>query len=78
MQIYLQTLYEPYGMYSASVPVQYIYTSTPPLDRTESAEIQCLYSTANYILTLRALLPVMILNALTVILILYTPCTVQQ
>jgi len=28
------------------VPVQYSYTSTPPMDRTACTDPQCLYSTA--------------------------------
>jgi len=38
--------YGPYGLYTASVPVQYSYTSTPPMDRTACTEPQCLYSIA--------------------------------
>ena len=38
--------YELYGLYRASVPVQYSYTSTPPMGRTACTEPQCLYSTA--------------------------------
>jgi len=38
--------YGPYGLYRASVPVQYSYTSTPPVGRTACTEPQCLYSRA--------------------------------
>jgi hypothetical protein len=33
VQLYLYSPYWPYGLYSASVPVQYSYTSTPPIGR---------------------------------------------
>jgi len=33
----------PHGLYRASVPVQYSYTSTPPMGRTACTEPQCLY-----------------------------------
>jgi len=46
VELYLYSPYGPYGLYSASVPVQYSYTSTPPIDRTACTEPQCLYSTA--------------------------------
>ena len=46
VQLYLYSPYGPYGLYRASVPVQYSYTSTPPMDRTACTEPQCLYSTA--------------------------------
>jgi len=32
--------YVQYGLYRASVPVQYSYTSTPPMDRTACTEPQ--------------------------------------
>jgi len=35
VQIYLYSPYGPYGLYIASVPVQYSYTSTPPMGRTD-------------------------------------------
>ena len=38
--------YGPYGLYRASVPVQYSYTSTPPMGRAACTEPQCLYSIA--------------------------------
>jgi len=38
--------YGPYSLYRASVPVQYSYTSTPPIGRTAFIEPQCLYSRA--------------------------------
>ena len=44
--------YRPYGLYRASVPVQYSYTSTPPMSRTVCTEAQCLYSTARPLLPL--------------------------
>jgi len=34
VQLYLYSPYGPYGLYRASVPVQYSYTSTPPMGRT--------------------------------------------
>jgi len=44
--------YGPYGLYRASVPVQYSYTSTPPMGRTACTEPQCLYKDALYLLPL--------------------------
>ena len=46
VQLYLYSPYGPYGLYRTSVPVQYSYTSTPPMGRTAFTEPQCLYSTA--------------------------------
>ena len=46
VQLYLYSPYGPYGLYRVSVPVQYSYTSTPPMARTGCTEPQCLYSTA--------------------------------
>ena len=43
VQLYLYSPYGPYGLYRASVPVQYSYTSTPPMGRTAFTEPQCLY-----------------------------------
>ena len=46
VELYLYSPYGPYGLYRASVPVQYSYTSTPRMDRTACTELQCLYSIA--------------------------------
>jgi len=46
VQLYLYFSYGPYGLYRASVPVQYSYTCTPPIGRTACTEPQCLCSTA--------------------------------
>jgi len=46
VQLHLYSPYGPYGLYRASVRVQYSYTSTLPMDRTVCTEPQCLYSTA--------------------------------
>ena len=46
VQLYLYSPYGPYGLYRASVPVQYSYTSTPSIGHTACTELQCLYSTA--------------------------------
>ena len=46
VQLYLYSHYVPYGLYRASVPVQYSYTSTPPMGRTTCTDPLCLYSTA--------------------------------
>ena len=43
VQLYLYSPYGPYGLYRASVPVQYSYTSTPSMGRTACTEHQCLY-----------------------------------
>jgi hypothetical protein len=49
VQLYLYSPYEPYGLYRASVPVQYRYTSTAPMGRTACTEPQCLYKGALYL-----------------------------
>jgi len=46
VQLYLYSPYGPYGLYRASVPVQYSHTSTPPMGRTACTEPQCLYKGA--------------------------------
>ena len=51
VQLYLYSPYGPYGLYRASVPVQWSYTSTPPMGRTACKEPQCLYKGALYLLT---------------------------
>jgi hypothetical protein len=48
VQLYLYSPYGQYGLYKASVPVQYSYTSTPPMRRTACTEPQCLYKGAVY------------------------------
>ena len=73
VQLYLYSPYGPYGLYSVSVPVQYSYTSTSPMDRTACTEPQCLYSTAIPLIPLWAVRPVHSLNACTVELYLYSP-----
>ena len=49
VQLYLYFPYGPYGLYRASVPVQYSYTSTPPMDSTACTEPQCLYKGELYL-----------------------------
>ena len=66
VQLYLYSPYGPYGLYRASVPVQYSYTSTPPMGRTACTEPECLYSTAIPLLPLCAVWPVQSLSACTV------------
>jgi len=73
VQLYLYTSYRPYGLYRASVTVQYSYTSTPPMYRTACTEPQCLYSTAIPLIPLWAVRPVESLSAYTVRLYLYSP-----
>ena len=73
VELYLYSPYGPYGLYRASVPVQYSYTSTPPMVRTACTEPQCLYSTAIPLLPLWSILPVQSLSACTVQLYLYSP-----
>ena len=63
VQLYLYSPYGPYGLYRPSVPVQYSYTSTPPIGRTACTEPQCLYSRAVPLLPLWALRPVQSLSA---------------
>jgi hypothetical protein len=50
VQLYLYSPYGPYGLYRASVPAQYSYTSTPPKGRTACTEPRCLYNGALYTL----------------------------
>jgi len=73
VQLYLYSPYRQYGLYRASVPVPYNYTSTPPMCRTACTEPQCLYSTAMPLLPLWALRPLQGLGACTVLLYLYSP-----
>ena len=66
VKLYLYSPYGPYGLYRASVPVEYSCTSTPPMGRTACTEPQCLYSTAIPPLLLLAVRPVQSLSACTV------------
>jgi len=84
VQLYIYISYGPYGLYRASVPVQYSlpllhsvpvqysYTSTSPTGRTACTEPQCLYNTAKPLLFLCAALPLESLSACTVQLYLYS------
>jgi len=62
---YLYSPYGPYSLYRASVPVQYSYTSTPPMGHTVCTELQCLYSTAITLLPLWAVRSVQSLSDCT-------------
>jgi len=73
VELYLYSPYGSYGLYRESVPVQYSYTSTPPMVLTAFTEPQCLYSRAIPLLPLWVLRPVQSLSACTVELYLYTP-----
>jgi len=73
VQLNLYSPYGPYGLYRASVPVQYSYTSTPPMGRKACTQPQCLYSTAIPLLPLLAVRPVQSLSACRVELYPYTP-----
>jgi len=73
VQLYLYSPYGPYVLYGAPVPVQYSYTSTPPMGRTTCTQPQCLYSRAIPLLPLCAVRPVQSLSACTVQLYLYSP-----
>jgi len=55
------------------VPVQYSYTSIPPIGRTASTEPPCLYSIAIPLLPLWAVRPLQSLSACTIYLYLYSP-----
>jgi len=72
VQLYLYSPYWPYGLYRASVSVQYCYTSTPPIGRTACTEPQCLYNTAVPLLPLLTVRSVQNLSACTVQLYLYS------
>ena len=83
VQLNLYSPYGPYGLYRASVPVKYSYTSTPPNGRETCTEPQCLYSTAISLLHLLAVRPVQNLSACKVQLYLFSPmvrsaCTEPQ
>ena len=67
VHLYLYSPYTPYGLYRASVPVQYSYTSTPPMGRTACIEPQCHYSTAIPLLPLCAAQPVHSLSACRIV-----------
>ena len=58
VQLHLYSPYEPYGLCRASVPVQYSYTSTPPMGRTACTEPQCLYKGALYLYLFTVTLPI--------------------
>ena len=73
VQLYLYSPYRPYGLYRASVPVEYSYTSTPRMGRTACTDPQYLYSTAIPLLPLWAVRTVQSLSACTVQLYLYSP-----
>ena len=73
VQLYLYSPYGPYGLYRASVPVQYSYTSTPPMGSAACTEPQCLYSRAIPLLPLSAVRPAQSLSACTVELYLCSP-----
>ena len=66
VELYLYSPYGPYGLYRASVPVQYSYTSFPPMDRTVFTEPQCLYSRAIPLIPLWTVRPVQTLSTCTV------------
>ena len=63
VQLYLYSPYGPYGLYRASVPVQYSYTSIPTMGHTDCADPQCLYSIAIPIFPLWAVQTVQSLSA---------------
>ena len=65
--------YGPFGLYRASVPVQYSYTSTHRMGHMACTEPQCLYSTAIPLLPLWAVWLLQSLSACTVQLYLYSP-----
>jgi len=65
VELYLYSPYWPYGLYRASLPVRYRYTSTLPIDRTACTEPQCLYSIAIPLFPLWAVRPVQSLSACT-------------
>jgi len=73
VELYLYSPYGPYGLYRASVPVQYSYTSTHPMSRTACTQPQFLYSTAIPLIPLWAVRPLQSLSACTVQLYLYSP-----
>jgi len=58
--------YGPYGLYRASVPTEYSYNSTPPMDRTACTDPQCLDSTSITLLPLWTVRPVQSLSYCTV------------
>jgi hypothetical protein len=66
VDLYIYSPYGPYGLYRASVPVQYSYTSTTSKDRTACTVPQCLYSRAIPLLPLWAVRPVQSHSASTV------------
>jgi hypothetical protein len=65
VEVYLYSPYRPYGLYRASLPVQYSYTPTPPMGCTVCTEPQCLYSRAIPLLPLWAVRPIQNLSACT-------------
>jgi hypothetical protein len=72
LKLYFYSPYCPYVLYRVSMPVQYSYTSTPPIDHTASTESQCLYHTAISLLPLWAIQTSHRLSTCTVWLYLYS------
>jgi hypothetical protein len=66
VELYIYSPYGPYSLYSASVPIEYSYTSTPPMDCRDCTELLCLYSSAIPLLPLWAIRPLKCLSASTV------------
>jgi len=65
VELYLYSPCGPYGLYRSSGPVQYSYTSTPPMGRTACTEPQCQFSRAIPLLPLWAVRPVQSLSPCT-------------
>ena len=78
VQLHLFSPYALYGLYRASVPVQYSYNTYPLLDRTSCTEPQILYISAIPLLPLQTVRPVQILCACTVQLYLYSPLRIVR
>jgi len=66
VQLYFYSPYRPHGMYRPLVPVQYSYTSTPPIGRTVCTNPPFLQSTAITLFPLWAVRPVQNLSACTI------------
>jgi hypothetical protein len=73
VQLNFYSPYGRYGLYRASVPVQYSYNSTTHMGRTACTEPQCIYSIAIPLLPLCTVRPLQTPSACTVQLYLYSP-----
>jgi len=64
--LYLYSPSVPYSLYTASVPVEYSYSSTPPMGRTACTYSQCLHNISILLLPQCAVQPLHSISVCTV------------